>query len=295
VIAAGVVDSNLMVLAHAQQLGLEINEASLGNRLHDHLSVPIARVKLSSNRELKDLLAPRFRNGLVVGRRFELKCRTGWGAQGLLHFTLRFDELSPYREIKQLMLLRQQGAAPTHLIKASLPLLVTPELLWVAVERLLKRRLHLSDGLVVCATLDFETFPHPTNALRLVGDRAEFAWTITNEDELSYLELLNKANRLIAEMARNYGMAVEPLADFSSQSIAIDYLHIAATDAFHLGGGLAASVDGTGVVDQNLRLVGTDNVYVVSSAVLRRPGVVNPTHTLLALADRFVNRYQRET
>lgn len=296
VIATGVLDSNLMVLAHAQQLGLEIGEAGLGSRLHDHLSVPIARVRLSSNRELKDLLAPRFRNGLVVGRRFELKCRTGWGAQGLCHFTLQFDELSPYREIKHLMLLRQQGASPTHLVKASLPLLaVTSELLRLAVERLLKRRLYLSDGLVVCATLDFETFPHPANALRLVGDRAEFVWTITKEDEFSYLELLDKANRLIAEMAHNYGMAVEPLADFSSPSTAIDYLHAAATDAFHLGGGLAASVDGIGVVDQNLRVVGTDNVYVVSSAVLRRPGVVNPTHTLLALADRFVNRHLGET
>ena len=295
VIATGVVDSNLMVLAHAQQLGLELGEVGLGSRLHDHISVPIARVRLSSNREMKDLLAPRFRNGLVVGRRFELKCGTGWGAQGLFHFTLRFDELSPYREIKQLMLLRQQGASFTHLVKASLPLrAVTPEFLRIAVERLLNRRLYLSDGLVVCATLDFETFPHPANALRLVGDQAEFAWTITEDDELSFLELLDKANRLIAELARNYGMAVEPLGDFSSPRRAIDYLHAAGTDAFHLGGGLAAGVDGICAVDQNLRLIGTENVYVVSSAVLRRPGVVNPTHTLLALANRFVNRYQRE-
>lgn len=296
VIAAGVVDSNLMVLAHAQQLGLEIGGAGLGRRLHDHLSVPIARVRLSSNRELRDLLAPRFRDGLVVGRRFELKCGTGWGAQGLLHFTLRFDAVSPYREIKQLMLLRQQGASPNHLVKASLPLLIrVPELLRIAVERFLKRRLYLSDGLVVCATLDFETFPHPANALRLFGDRAEFAWAITSEDELAYLELLDKANRLILELARNYGMTVEPLGDFSSPRKAIDYLHAGASDAFHLGGGLAANGDGVGVVDQNLRLIGTQNVYVVSSAVLQRPGVVNPTHTLLALADRFVTRYQRET
>lgn len=295
VIAAGTVDSNLIVLAHAQGFGVEIEKLGLGSRLHDHLSVPIARVRLSSNRELKDLLAPRFMNGLVRFRRFELKCGTGWGAEGFVRFLLGSDEISPYQEIKRLMLLRQQGASPTRLIKASLPLLsVTPELFRVAIERVLKRRLYLSDDLVVSATLNFETFPHPANALRLVGDQAELAWTINEQDELSYLELLDKANRLIAELARNYGMAVEPLADFSSPQRAIDYFHTAATDTFHLGGGLAASDDGMGAVDQNLKLVGTGNVYVVSSAVLRRPGVVNPTHTLLALADRFVNRYRME-
>lgn len=295
VIATGVVDSNLMVLTHAQRLGLEIDEAGVGSRVHDHLSVPIARVRISSNRKLKELLAPRFENGLVIGRHFELKCESGWGAEGFLHFTMQFDELTPYREIKQLMLLRQQGGALKGLAKASMPLLAaTPELLRIAAERVLKQRLYLSDGLTVSATLDFETFPHAGNAIRLVGDRAEFAWSITEEDELSYLELLEKSNQLLLGMASDYGISVEPLVDFSSPDKTIPYLHGAAVDSFHLGGGLAAGVDGNGVVDGDLRVKGTENIYVVSSAVLRRPGVVNPTHTLLALADRFVRQHREE-
>jgi len=124
-----------------------------------------------------------------------------------------------------------------------------------------------------------------------VGDVAELSWDISDEDELSYLELLNKANRLVAELASVYGMEVEPLLGTSREK-SIDYLYTTATDAFHLGGGLPAAVDETGVVDGNLLLMGTDNVYVVSSAVLHRSGVVNPTHTLLALADRFVTGYR---
>jgi GMC oxidoreductase/FAD dependent oxidoreductase len=293
VIAAGAIDSTLMVSGHATQFDMKSeSETTLGSGVHDHLSLPIARVRLPSDAGIKALLAPRFRDGLIIGRHFELKCDTGWGAEGFLHFTMQFDERSPYREIKQLMLLRQQGAPFGDLVKASLPILsVSPQLLKVAIERLVKRRLYLSDSLEICATLDFETFPHPANTLRLIGDVAELSWDINDQDELSYLELLNKANRLIAELASVYGMAVEPLADFSLRETAIDYLHTAATDAFHFGGGLPAAVDETGVVDSNLLLMGTDNVYVVSSAVLRRSGVVNPTHTLLALADRFVTRY----
>lgn len=289
VITTGVIDSNLMVLAHARELGLGPS-ADLGSGLHDHLSLPIARVRVSP--KSKDLLAPRFRKRLIVGRHFELKCGSGWGAGGFLHFTFQFDDVSPYREIKQLMLLRQQGASAAQVVKASLPYLsATPQLFRAGIERLMKRRLCLSDGLVICATLDFETFPHPENALRLTGDCAEFTWNIRDQDELSYLELLDKAKRLVAELASSYGMVVEPLADITSRTKAINYLYTAATDAFHLGGGLAAGHAGMGVVEKNLLLCGTDNIYVISSAVLRRSGVVNPTHTLLALADRFVNRY----
>ena len=101
---------------------------------------------------------------------------------------------------------------------------------------------------------------------------AQASVSITHPDRVDRLNA-----RLVAELARKYGLGVEGLSDFSSPSSATDYLHAAATDTFHLGGGLAADVDDMGAVDQNLRLVGTDNVYVVSTAVLRRSGVVNPT------------------
>lgn len=293
VISSGVIDSNLFGVTFANQIGLEGRQSELGIGMHDHLSLPIARVRISSTS--KDLLAPRFRKRLIVGRHFELNCDSGWGAEGFLHFTFQFDNLSPYRELKQLMQFRQQGVSAGQLARASCHLLsVSPQLVGVAIERLLSQRLYLSDGLVICATLDFETFPHPRNAIRLTGDCAELSWNIRDQDELSYLELVDKATRLVNELAHKYDMVIEPLADLSSRSKAIDYLYTTATDAFHLGGGLAAGHAGTGVVDRNLLVSGSKNVYVISSAVLRRSGVVNPTHTLLALADRFVSTYRRD-
>ena len=42
-----------------------------------------------------------------------------------------------------------------------------------------------------------------------------------------------------------------------------------------------------GVVDPNLRLHNTENVFICSSAVFPTSGFSNPTHTLLALAMRL--------
>ncbi len=207
-----------------------------------------------------------------------------------MHFTFQFDEVTPYRELKQLMTLRQKRAPLIQQLQALQSLFTaTPALLQIARERMLHRRLHLAQELTVTATLDFETFPHPENSLTLHGPDAELAWDIREQDEMSYLELLRKAQSVLGELIQGYGMQVRPIATLADEADALLHLHRSATDAFHLGGGLAAGCEDGAAVDTNLRLCGTENVYVVSAAVLARPGVVNPTLTLLALADRFVH------
>lgn len=59
-------------------------------------------------------------------------------------------------------------------------------------------------------------------------------------------------------------------------------------DSFHHMGGMRMGASATvGVVDLDLRLWGTRNAYVCSSAVFPTSGFSNPTHTLLALAARL--------
>ncbi len=55
----------------------------------------------------------------------------------------------------------------------------------------------------------------------------------------------------------------------------------------HMGGMRMAASESAGVVDANLRLYGTRNVYVGSAAVFPTSGNSNPTHTLLALMMRL--------
>ncbi|MDO8879104.1 MAG: GMC family oxidoreductase [Pseudolabrys sp.] len=55
----------------------------------------------------------------------------------------------------------------------------------------------------------------------------------------------------------------------------------------HIGGTRMAISDTQGVVDQNLRLFGTNNMYVCSSSVFPCAGFSNPTHTIIALSIRL--------
>jgi choline dehydrogenase-like flavoprotein len=57
----------------------------------------------------------------------------------------------------------------------------------------------------------------------------------------------------------------------------------------HMGGMRMATSPADGVVDPDLLLFGTSNVYICSSAVFPTSGFSNPTHTLLALAVRLAD------
>jgi choline dehydrogenase-like flavoprotein len=54
-----------------------------------------------------------------------------------------------------------------------------------------------------------------------------------------------------------------------------------------MGGMKMGTSAADGVVDPDLLLYGTRNVYICSSAVFPCSGFSNPTHTLLALAVRL--------
>jgi len=61
-------------------------------------------------------------------------------------------------------------------------------------------------------------------------------------------------------------------------------------DSYHHMGGVRMSVSpSNGIVDLNLKIHGTRNAYVCSSAVFPTSGFSNPTHTLLALAVRLAD------
>lgn len=55
----------------------------------------------------------------------------------------------------------------------------------------------------------------------------------------------------------------------------------------HIGGTRMANSETSGVVDPNLRVFGTHNLYVCSSSVFPTGGIANPTHTIIALAARL--------
>lgn len=290
VIAAGVVDSNLIVQSFADQLTRAGVRDGLGRGMHDHWSVPIAEVQLIGDGTFRKVIAPRFRDGLIVGRHFEFPLSSTSLGRGFLHFTFGFDDASPYREIKQLMLLRQQRASISSMLDGILPLAgQLPAITRIGLERLIEKRLYLGEGVRITATIDFESFPREDNALRLEDGQANFDWDISTEDNQSFLNLLNVGRNVLKSMEHQFKIGIEPLFALDNDDEATSHFHAVAVDAYHLGGGLSAGAEAA-ALDMELCLRGNKNLHVISTAAFARAGIVNPTHTLLALADRFVKQ-----
>lgn len=283
VLCAGTVDTLLLLQRHGAAFGLSERDA-IGAALHDHISLPIAGVSLTETSDFPNLVFPTFRAGGVVGKRFEIGGGAVGAARGVLHFQFLFDEVEPYREIKQILALRQKGAGlQPILMAAARSSSQLPDLCRIGYERYFKQRLYVGKTVPIVATLDFESAHSEDNRIELDReDGARMTWDLRPADERAFDHVIVRANALLSELQTRYGLSLNPLGDFTTAAGRAAYLREKATDAYHLGGGVKYG----DVIDHQLRLNRTDNVYVVSCAVFQRPGLANPTMTLLALAHR---------
>ena len=110
--------------------------------------------------------------------------------------------------------------------------------------------------------------------------RTKLLWTI------SELEL--RTIQTFVEYARTSLAGVATIVPDAALLASDDGFVKRCEDSFHHMGGMRMhALPQCGVVDPNLKLHGTGNAYVCSSAVFPTSGFSNPTHTLLALAARL--------
>lgn len=110
--------------------------------------------------------------------------------------------------------------------------------------------------------------------------RTRLDWQITDVELATIRTCVLEAQKALAAVA-----TVTP----DPKLLALDPgFRVQCDDSNHHMGGMRMDHDPTkGVVDPNLLLHGTDNVYVCSAAVFPTSSFSNPTHTLLALAARL--------
>jgi choline dehydrogenase-like flavoprotein len=110
--------------------------------------------------------------------------------------------------------------------------------------------------------------------------RIRFDWQISERELETIRQYVLIAQRSLAGVAR-----VTPDPDLMSGSQ--KFLARCDDSNHHMGGMRMSTSDSAGLVDPNLRLYGTTNTYICSSAVFPCSGFSNPTHTVLALALRL--------
>jgi len=287
ILSAGTIDTLLILQKHAKNFGLPVTH-SIGENLHDHIAVPIATIKNLVNERFRELMFPMFRSNGFSFRQIVLLKDAGEPSSGLLRLIPMLDEASPYKELKEMLASRQKGVDPLLIAKsASATVSNLPLLARIGYERYVKKRLYMSERLPVQALLIFETSHNAQNLTRMVTDqRASINWQLNSADELLFDHVLDRAYKLLDELTATYGIKIERNSKLISIPERRSFLHEEVMDAFHLGGGIPYGR----MIDHHLRLTTTQNVSVVSTAVLQRPGLPNPTLTLLALAHRCAER-----
>ena len=297
ILSMGVIDSVLFGLRYGKQLGAPA-VPFIGRNLHDHLSVPLFEIHPSEGYRFQRDLLPTVSGPYMLGRRVELQ---GDGLplapSGFLHFQCFFDEAEPYASLKKLMELRQRGFGLRTGLRALVGCTKASRLmLKIAARRIRAGELYISPDVRIVAMLDFESSFSAQNSLAIGADDgcegcAVLSWDVRQEDVAAFNGLYGKVQAVLAALARDYGFQYSPMKELEEAVSPGVYFKQHARDAYHLGGGLRAgrSPDDS-LCDEELRWHGISNLYVVSTAVFRRPGSANPVLTLLALADRVVAR-----
>lgn len=289
VLSMGVVDSNLLAITTLLPI-LKKTGHLVGKNLHDHWSIPIAKIVWKNNAGLDWLYPPAFHGNSIQGVHAEIKADCPWGLQaGFLHLQADYDQVEPYATIKRFLNGRQQGRRLAGQLQSLLPLAWHfGKLSALGYNRYVRRRLFVPNGMELSFFLDFESYPSQKNKLIIEKGVAQFYWDVREEDVVAFSNLIAQSNSLIRRWAKDRGLHVELLTEDGSSRQLEEYFRKHVVDAYHLGGGLAAgSKSDRSVVNQDFRFHEINNLAVIGTATFSSAGVANPVETLLAICERY--------
>ena len=283
VVAAGAIESAriLLEIDRATQGRMLPRGAAVGRYLSDHLSCPVADVHADDRQRAAAVFAPVFANGRMRSFRF---VDTSVGPEAPRHFAhLVFDGANPGVRLAKDVLSGLQGR---YLPKVTLTSARTglSGLIGLAYGRFVRSRLFIPQGTSSKLQLDIEQLPAVDNRVHL-GDETDrlgrpvaiIHWRIGDAD-YSGIDLLSQRF-----------MASWPAAALGVRLVRIhaDAASPKPYDAYHPVGTCRMGDDAEATVDLDLRVRGTQNVFVLSTGVLPSAGTANPTFSMLCLGDKL--------
>lgn len=286
IIAAGAIESARILLELDQSsIRPMIRAGSVPGRfLADHLSLAIADVDKDSIQETINKFAPCFNNGWMRSFRFSEMYRPDHAPRAFAHFM--FDNQNPGFALAKEFLGALQGRRLPS-ITASDVFSGIGGIVQLGYCRYARSVLYVPPGSNIHLQLDVEQTPVKENGITLGNhlDRygrhiARIYWSVNTRDIDNIRET---ADRLLKKWSikTSFLPKLRPL-DLSSSA---DKPH----DAYHPAGTCRLGRDDEAVVDENLKVWGLNNMWVVSTGVLPSAGTANPTFTMLCLADELID------
>lgn len=290
VISAGIVNTNLLGARFLAACGVDPEAVRQGRFFHDHVSFPIARLHARSQSHFSRRFGYLFENGLMYGEHFDVESRGARLPGSFLHLAFDMSESSILRPVRNLLNVVQQRT----LNPKSWPSLRELASLIIGLPRLgfmryLGSRLYLDRGTKILATIDLEQTPIPEWKIERTGDQCAVTWDVAQSDIDLASKFMPVFCEIIARLRTESPFEIEWLAPDPANDAPGFAVHVRrhSVDTLHTSGGLRMGATPNALVNPDLRLIGTQNVHILSTAVFPRVGTSNPTLTILALGHRL--------
>ncbi|MDM0112747.1 GMC oxidoreductase [Variovorax sp. J22R133] len=302
IIAAGAIETTRLALLLDHQNEHIISKASptLGRYFSDHLSVEVAELKPIALRSLNRIVGFRFeKNGTMRNLRFELAEQSPARADlppCFAHIGFRTEQSGGFVALREFFRHVQRLKLPPPRVFARMAVAI-PWLSRAVWWRVVEKRLLFPSAAPLVAHMVIAQESHIHNRITLSGahrdvfgvPRAQVEWSVTEKDVAN----LTKAVDAFEAMWKNSGLA--HLAHWVRRPSGDAEMDLAK------GGGIYHPTGSTrmgatackGVVDCDLRVHAVPNVQLLSTSVLPTGGGANPTMTLMLLAMRCVEGFEK--
>jgi choline dehydrogenase-like flavoprotein len=295
IICAGTIETCRTLLAFKEKLEPRIGKTmdNVGRYFHDHISFAAASVTGSARKAFVKLFTPQLVEGTLHTPKLEasagLRSRESLLAV-MAHFVIEEPEGSGIAAVRDFLQAIQRRQSASVLLKTGLALpqnsVDIAKLIWNA--RVRKRRA-ITDRASITLRIDCEQAPNAENRITLSEDhdavgmpRAIIAWRMSEHE--------HRTIGIFAKVVDKYlnQLGFGPI-DWNPVLCQSDDSWLKFTrDTFHPMGGTQMGVDPiASVVDSNLKVHGTANLFVASCSTFPAGGSSNPTFTLMALTLRL--------
>lgn len=287
IIAAGAIESAriLLELDRSSPQPLIRKRSATGCYLADHLSLAIADVAAGSIKATINLFAPRFANSWMRSFRFLEAAPPKDAPRAFSHFI--FDNQNPGFALAKEALGALQGRRWPRLSAMDIASGVGG-LVRLGYHRYANARLYIPPNTQTHLQLDIEQIPMRENGVKLSDELDRYGRPIANihwrihERDMENIQLT--ARRFLEQWPGGKGSLPELLPRFDNCDAKKPH------DAYHPVGTCHMGKNTEAVVDENLKVWGLENLWVVSTGVLPSAGSANPSFTMLCLADRLAEQ-----
>ena len=291
VFCLGTIESSRFFL-QPREGGLPWNRSGLlGRHFQDHIDANAAELRILDRARFHGWFDNVFLRGFKYHPKVRwtdeaMRERRALNAGATMYFLSELDErLAATKEMAKRLLrggVSKVGASGMRTIAANLPLLArqgwrykTAHRAWNPASARVMLRVHCEQESLGASSI---TLADERDGLGLLRTRLD--WRISGAELRTMREFARAAKAELAGLAE---VAIDSELERGDEG----FVRRCDDSNHHMGGMRMATSEADGVVDPDLRLFGTKNVWVCSGAVFPTSGFSNPTHTVLALAVRL--------